>query len=71
MHLIATIGLITLFTDLLVADLTVPVIAAVQIVVEVSELFTRSTRTQIGGVLGNNITARAEGAPHPLLHLFL
>lgn len=70
MHLIASIRLITLLTDLLGTDLAIPVIAAIQIIVEMAELLTRRTGLQICGELCRSLATLALGTPHPLLRLF-
>lgn len=69
MHLVAAVRLITLLTDLLGTDLTVPVVAAVQVVVEMTELFTSRTGFQVAGELCRSLAALALGTPHPLLGL--
>lgn len=71
MHLVTTIRLVALLADLLSTDLTVPVVAAVQIVVEVTEFFARCTGLEICGELCGGIAARASRAPHPLFGLLL
>lgn len=71
MKLISTNRLYTLKADLLFTDFTVPVITAVEVVVEVTEFSTGTAGAQVFGELRCHFTAFAARTPHAQFLLLL